>query len=420
MRREWIRASATLVAVLGLVPTPARAAPPTSAAPAAEPAPTATAAAAPSPADAALRRVLTSGCRDGLDAVYARVGDPTAPWAETVLRLCGEILRDTPVARRPVTTVPGEGDRDTDTLTVEAGGPHPDATEHEGRGRVVFWSSLYGIWLGIATDVLFHVSGNRAVILPPLIGMGAGLGLSLQLTRDTPLTAGQAWTIITGVDYGSVNGALWAGAFDASSKAVVGTAVVSGFAATAAGLAVADAASPSAGDIELVRSGLLWGGVAGYLGVAALSPSDHLDGSTAALGAAVAMDAGFLATLALTRKLELSKSRVLILDAGALGGGLTGLGIAWLSVGDAGQSRRTLTGAALLGLGAGIAIAALGTQDMDKHRRDVAGPVSTVPAFLARSLDGTWGPGSPAPTPVLDGPGRRVVGATVNAVGGVF
>jgi F0F1-type ATP synthase assembly protein I len=363
--------------------------------------------------------VLTSGCRDGLDAVYARVGDPDAPWAETVLRLCGEILRDRPVARRSVTAVP----TDDDTVAVEAGASPHETTEHEGRGRLVLWSSLYGIWLGIATDVLFDVTGSRAVILPPLLGMGAGLGLSLQLTRDTPVSAGQAWTIITGVDYGSINGALWAGGFDASAKATVGAAVVSGFAATAAGLAVADAVSPSAGDIELVRSGLLWGGTAGFLTVAALSSGDHLDGNTASLGAAAAMDAGFVVALGLARRMELSKNRVLIIDAGALAGGLTGLAVSWLAVTNAGQSRRALTGSTLLGLAAGITIAAVSTQDLDKHHRDRSASdpsLPSVPALFARSADGTWAPGSPAPAPVLDGPGRHIVGATFNAVGGVF
>src|SRR4051812_48342899 len=46
-----------------------------------------------SPADAALERVLRSGCRDGLAQVRALRGDPSAPWADTVERLCGNVLR---------------------------------------------------------------------------------------------------------------------------------------------------------------------------------------------------------------------------------------------------------------------------------------------------------------------------------------
>jgi hypothetical protein len=283
----------------------------------------------------------------------------------------------------------------------------------------VLWSSLYGIWLGVATDVLFQIDSGRHVVLAPLVGMGAGLVLSLQLTGDAPVTTGQAWTIITGFDYGTINGALWAAAFDASSKGVVGTAVTSGFAATAAALAVADAAHPSAGDVELVRSALLWGGLAGFLSVAAFSPGPDLNGQHAALASAIAMDAGFVLGIGLARRLELSRNRVLVIDAGALAGGVTGLSVAWLASAENGPSRPAWTGAALGGVAAGIVVAVLATRNMDRQN-ELAEDGLAAPAFWARSSRGHWGPGTPAPVPVADGPGHRLVGATLGILGGVF
>ena len=132
--------------------------------------------AAPSAADLALKRVLRSSCRDGLDDVRAAGGDPNTPWAATVARLCDDIVLEK-------------------KYTVTGG--------NEGRGRLVLWSSLYGIWLGIATDIMFEIDGDRAVIVAPLVGLGAGLGLSLAATSNTQLTVGEAWTIITGLDYGT-------------------------------------------------------------------------------------------------------------------------------------------------------------------------------------------------------------------------
>src|SRR4029077_6749574 len=205
------------------------------------------------------------------------------------------------------------------------------ASAQEGRGRLVFWSSLYGFWLGIATAVLFDINGNRSVILAPMLGLGGGLGLSLALTADVPVSAGQAWTIITGLDYGSINGALWAGGLDFSTKGIVGSAVASGIAAAAAGLAIADATDPTPGDIELVRSGLLWGAASGALAVGAFGPSSGTSGQAVLLGAAIAMDTGFVVGLALARKLELSRNRVLMIDAGGIGGATLGLGLAWLA-----------------------------------------------------------------------------------------
>jgi hypothetical protein len=366
---------------------------------------------APDP-DATLKRVLSSGCRDGLADVYALGEGPSAPWAQTVLRLCGEILR------RPAA---GTDRAPAATLTATALRAQHDPWTQEGRGRLVLWSSLYGLWLGIATDVLFDVKGSKPVILPPLIGMGGGLALSLGLTADRPITTGQAWTVITGLDYGSINGAFWAGALDFSTKGVVGTAVTTGVAAGAVGLAVADAANPSAGDIEAVRSGVLWGGLAGFLSVAATS-GDPFDKRTAFLSTAVAMDAGFLVGLGIARKYEASRNRVLIIDAGALFGSLTGLGIAWLAVSDTGNSRRTLAGLSLTGLIAGLAIATYATRNLDSHDGDRASFASTptIPALWARAPDGHWTAGTPSPLPVWDPTGRHLAGAAFNALGGTF
>ena len=138
-------------------------APPVAAPPAAAPPATH----APSPADLALKRVLRSSCRDGLDDVRAAASDPNAAWAATVARLCDDIIQEK-TQKRSVT-----------------GG-------NEGRGRLVLWSSLYGIWLGIATDIMFEIDGERAVIVPPLIGLSADIDLSLTATSTFQLTVDEA------------------------------------------------------------------------------------------------------------------------------------------------------------------------------------------------------------------------------------
>ena len=251
--------------------------------------------------------MLRSRCRDGLNDVRASAADPNAPWAPTVVRLCDDILLEKMQAR-----------------SVTGG--------NEGRGRLVLWSSLYGIWLGIATDVLFDIDGDRALILAPLLGMGAGLGLSLAATSSYQVTVGEAWTIITGLDYGSFNGALWAGGLDFSSKAIVGSAVATGIAAASIGVLVADAKSPSAGDIEVVRSSLLWGTVGGFLLTFVVAPDVSSESGLKAVAAA--MDAGLLVGVGLANSFDLSRNRVLIIDAGAIAGGLATAGIAWLVAGS--------------------------------------------------------------------------------------
>ena len=263
---------------------------------------------------------------------------------------------------------------------------------------------------------MFEVDGDRAVIVAPLVGLGAGLGLSLAATSNTQLSVGEAWTIITGLDYGSINGALWAGGLDFSDKGVVGTAVATSVAATSIGVLVATEKSPSAGDIEVVRSSLLWSTVGGALATFTIAP--HV-GSTAAFKAiAASMDAGLLVGIGLAKSFELSRNRVLIIDAGALTGGLFGLGIAWLAAGTD-NSGRGLAGAALGGMLAGIGVAAFATRHLDAQDIGIA-KAPSLPAMLARDADGRWSFGTPGALPVFDGTGARVVGATFSAVGGLF
>jgi hypothetical protein len=366
---------------------------PVAAAPYAPP-PAAAPTAAADPHDDVLRRLLRSGCRDGLPEARSLAASGVSSWAETVSRLCGEILKTPPAPARHETASRGERD---------------------GRGTMVVWSTIYGIWTGIAIDVLFTVNGARSAIIPPLLGMGAGLGLSLAVTADHPLTNGQAWTIVTGLQYGSFNGAFWAGGFDLSATDVVGTTFATGLASGAVGLLVADKMSPAQGDIEVVRSGLLWGTAAGMLGMLTVSPS----GSTKSLlrGAGVSMDLGFLAGLALAASFDVSRNRDLIIDAGTLGGGVAGLGLAWLAVAGPNASGRAIAGGGLVGMFAGMLATIYLTRDMDRADDE---PGSPVAALLGRDRRGRWSVGTPGPVPVMDGLGTRIIGATFTALGGEF
>ena len=368
----------------GQAPSPAQAAAEPSAA--RSPAP----AAAPplaDPRDEVLRRLLRSGCRDGLAEARALAAQGEAAWAATAARLCGEILA---AARE----APRRGERD-------------------GRGTLVIASTIYGIWAGIATDVLFSINDARSVVVAPLVGMGAGLALSLGVTSGHPLTNGQAWTIVTGLEYGSLNGALWAGAFDLSAKDVVATTFVTGLASGGVGLLVAHDRAPTQGDVEVVRSGLLWGTAAGALGLLALS-SDNNDSKSIYRGMGVAMDLGFLGGLALAASFDVSRGRDLIIDAGTLGGGVAGLGLTALVVGPTGRGQ-TIAAGGLVGLAAGMLLTIYLTNDMDDDER-----APTVAALLGRDERGRWRLGTPGTTPVFDGLGRRVVGATFTALGGAF
>ncbi len=349
--------------------------------------------------DAALERVLRSGCRDGLPDVRALAADPDVPWAPTVARLCDDIL--------------------SQDAGPPGGAPTIDetASANEGRGRLVLWSSLYGIWLGIATDALFGVDGTRSAIVPPMIGLAAALGASLLVTADHPLTTGQAWTIISGLDYATVDGALWGAGLGLSAKGVVGSAIATSAVATGAAVWVAASQRPKAGDIELVRSSMLWGTTGGLLGLAAAAPSNS-SSRTAWLGGAIAIDLSLALGIGLADQFDLSRNRVLIIDAGAIGGGLAGFGISWLIVGGPNASGRAVAGGSLAGLVAGISVAAIATRHLDSRAGEAR--ALPYPALIGRAADGHWSFSLPRPDRVLTPAGTRPAGASLAAVGGLF
>jgi hypothetical protein len=377
-------------------PTPAPPAATTPAPPATAAAEAAAPPAAPvaDPHEDVLRRLLRSGCRDGIAEARALAASGAASWAETVTRLCVEILRAHPGPAARVIL------------------PHH---ERDGRGTLVIASTIYGIWAGVAVDVLASINSARTAIIPPLLGMGAGLALSLGLTSDRPVSAGQAWSIVTGFEYGSFNGALWAGSFDLSSQQVVGTALGTGLAAGAAGIVVANLVVPTQGDVEVVRSGLLWGTAAGMLGV--LAVDSNVSSTTFLKVSAVSMDLGFIAGLAVASSFPISRNRDLIIDAGTLGGGVAGLGIAVLVMGTNGSGRAVAAGG-LAGMLTGMLATIFLTRDMDKPEDDDQS--APVAALVGRDARGRWRWGTPGAAPVFDGLGRRVVGATLTAFGGAL
>jgi hypothetical protein len=81
-----------------------------------------------------------------------------------------------------------------------------------------------------------------------------------------------------------------------------------------------------------------------------------------------------------------------------------------------GDAQRKLAAGALAGMTLGM----LTTIYLSRHMDDGDDRGPTVGALLGRDPRGRWRLGTPDPTPVFDGLGRRVIGATFTAVGGTF
>lgn len=360
--------------------------------------------------DEPLRRALISGCRAGILELraLAKAGGPSSAIAAEVVRLCEDIR-----SRQPSALAAGAA-----AESAAAGAPgDARGLDRSGRSRLVLASAVYGIWAGIAFDILADVEDGRMVVLPPMLGLAAGLGASIYATRSGEITAGQAWAVITGLDYGTYSGLLWSAAADSDEERVFGTALATGVAGGLIGV-LAARFRPAQGSVELVRSGGLWG--TATTAMLALMSSNISDTGVFTMLAA-GMDLGLLGGGLLATQVNVSRDRMLLIDTGAITGLLFGLGTTWLIAGID-DNRQAIGAGGLAGLLAGIAIAVVLTQDMDADDAKQARAPTPVPAFITRDTDGHWRSGGLSVVPLFGPPGSMspVLGATATLIGGAF
>jgi hypothetical protein len=382
----------------------------TSAPPAAAPSATAAASAVAADGsgtlDAALQRVLKPHCADDTAALRSAAlqADPRErAFLARIVRLCDALQAQDGERQEP-----------------------EEGVDRSGRARLVVGATGYGLWSGIAADVLLEIDDARTSVVPPLVGVGVGLGASLLATSEGEITRGQAWTVITGLDYGTYSGFLLAGAAEwDEAKQIVGVALGSGLLGGAIGSGVAHYLRPTAGDAEVVRSGGLWGFASAGLLAAAIDPDDEQQ----LLGIMLAgMDGGLLTGALLADRYAISRSRMLLGDTGALAGGVAGLGVGILAVGGpTGDEGRVVAIASLIGLHAGLGLSLYLTRDMEEEgeERDdeqARGAHEPPAALYVHDSAGDWRPGRLAIQPALDATraGVRPVGAWLPLLGGYW
>jgi hypothetical protein len=369
----------------------------------------------PAAVDAAVTRALGPRCGEAgpllrQAALTASAADRA--FVERVLRLCASL---------PTSSL----------ATLEGSSLPPAAAEpnRSGRGRLVVGATTYGLWVGIAVDVLLEVEDARAAVLPPLLGVGAGLTASLLATQEGEITRGQAWTIITGLDYGTFSGLLLAGAVDITDdpKNVVGSALVTGLIGGSVATVVATNFRPTTGDAEVLRSGGLWGTATAGLIAAAIQPADE----QATFGLLLAgMDGGLLTGAIVAHENDISRDRMLIGDAGALAGAVAGFGLGILVLGTEDGEGRGIAITSLIGLHGGLGLSFWLTRNMpdEKQRTDEAEEARATPeheppaALWVRNENGAWHSGRLALQPTFDTTRASVrpVGASLTLLGGLW
>ena len=279
-----------------------------------------------------------------------------------------------------------------------------------GEVELKVWSSLYGLWQGVAVPLAFNADEPEVYGLGLLVGGPAGFLIGRAMARSRPRSLGQARAITWGGTWGAIQGWGWAWALDlgtgdedASIEAALTSMIVGGAAGIAGGLAMARREiTPGASTSAMLGS--LWGTWFGF-STAYLADVEG-DGLTAA--AMIVGNAGLVAGALAGSRMPLSRGRARLISVGGLVGAFGGLGIVLIGQPD---GDKTVMATILASSIAGLALGAAGTRE-DRGESDPSENLETAtsltpPGALLNWSDGDWALSTPLPSPVLEPVGRN-------------
>ncbi|WP_423926031.1 tetratricopeptide repeat protein [Candidatus Palauibacter sp.] len=268
----------------------------------------------------------------------------------------------------------------------------PATTPQDRRGDTEFrvWSTLYGLWLGVAVPSLADAHGSEPYGVGLLLGGPAGYLAGRAFSRSRSLSVGQARTITWAGTWGVWQGLGWAHALDLRARrgcdycgpdenAVVATALAGGLAGILTGTLLSRG-EVTEGTAASTYLGSLWGTWFGLAGAGVLD----LDDTAVWTSTLLVGNAGLLAGALAGSKLDLSSRRAHMISLGGLIGGFGGIGIVLIaepSSSSSGDFAIPLA-ASLVGLGLG----ALLTRDREGAPGEGSGAAPAASGLLAGAL----------------------------------
>jgi hypothetical protein len=278
--------------------------------------------------------------------------------------------------------------------------------DRSGRVELQVWSTLYGLWLGIAVPAAFGADDSEAYGAGILLGAPAGLLAARAVTRSRDITEGQTRAITWGGTWGTWQGLGWAHVLDLGTETVceqgfcyeTGDATEAQFTSMIAGglVGVVTGAILSRRDIPTgVAAGAHYGSLWGtWIGVAGAYLAD-LEGDDVMATTLLVGNAGLVGGAYLANRHDLSRNRLRLISLGGLLGGLAGLGVDLLVQPD---DDKVLLGIPLFLSGAGLAAATHMTRDYDARsgpgglnargaagRTRFSGSIGRAPPWTSRS-----------------------------------
>ncbi|MBI4540040.1 MAG: hypothetical protein HY704_11095 [Gemmatimonadetes bacterium] len=270
--------------------------------------------------------------------------------------------------------------------------------EEEGSGRVelIVWSTLYGLWLGVAVPAALGAEEPEAYGAGLLVGGPLGFIASRAYSDRARLGEGHARAITFGGMWGTWQGLGWREVLDlgtrttrycsgpgdsqpcyedeeASSEVVIRAMLLGGLAGLGTGAMLARSRSITAGTATAVNFGALWGT---WYGVATSILFD-IEGDEALALTLLGGNAGLVTAAILAPRWDLSRPRARLISIAGVAGLVGGFGLDLILQPE---SERTAILLPMLGSAAGLAIGAAWSRGQDRRGEGV--PESPGAALL--------------------------------------
>ncbi len=293
--------------------------------------------------------------------------------------------------------------------------PPGERVTRSGRVELQVWSSLYGLWLGVAAPAAFGAEDPAPFGIGLLLGGPGGFLAGRSLARSRSLSEGQVRAITFGSLWGTWQGLGWAEVADwgveevceldycyeedENSQEIFTAMIVGGLAGIATGALLGRKPIPS-GVATTVSLGALWGTWFGLAG----SVLAGLEGDDLLAGTLLGGDALLLATALMAPGWNLSRSRARLISIAGVIGGLGGAGLDLLIQPD---DEKVAVGIPLATSVAGLVLGARMTRDYDRPARSVPGGMESGLLNL-NGRDLSLGIPTPFPTALPSrGPGAQ-------------
>lgn len=275
-------------------------------------------------------------------------------------------------------------------------------TQSSGRAILALNAALLGGYAGYSVQEASDSDDDRLTYPLVALGAGVGLGSSLLVAEEWNIGVGDAWFLSAGMWWPTLSGFLISQSYDVSDEDRFAYGLLGAAAGVTLTTTVLSFGGASEGDAMLAHSGGTFGTLLG--GITELAIEGATD-KTPRRGMGYGAGAGFLAATALLTQVELTATRVLLIDLGASLGALTGAAAASpLLLVEEGQDERKRNRVWLASIGAGTilggfvgwwATRSMGGSSASHHAPPFAPTLGVIGAaaegpLYGAGLHGTW------------------------------